>query len=769
MLSRSGLIYPLLQHTVVLSPSPSLFLSLTLRKSRNLLQTSECDAALLNNGSVLVAIRSEVSTPAGRFRIQARSDDEGETFVPSSVRFVSELPDSHCQASLLRHGDALYLSHPMNSQNRINMVISRSQDEGATWDTFQTIYQGPAGYSSIATVPTAFGGAAIAIAYNRGWDGDGCAGDACPYSTVVSFAVVDLDTAATQTTESSGCHKMVHGARNKVSPGENFLFLGWYCLRGQNKSYPDAPGMFDEMDRVVVSIDSPPCEEQACPAANYTELLVAPGTAGFPQPLMNGSVLKSALELIRFGQQPGFSKRSGLFVLAESAGASFLAMAHDAACYAEQALAHTSLSTRANQTCGITMKQHAHSLCTALSMAQMDWWIIDTTVLEIDHSMLSWYALGLAQGLRAIKQTCASNYGIVLTLGLVIDADTGALRDSIISQNVRTVWEAGHTVVTKLENVVDIVDYFLASGSPPTSQSEATRHYCTNNGAAYGGECSPGRDEVVMEWTHWSIFVHIPPAKLIMGLPMSHTAVTSCPSTYRVGQELQQCMPTDACVHTNGWIGGDANPTTGQAAILDAVAAGNMTLIYDTWSQQSYFAGATNIECGGCVNWIDIGVAQSFDFALRALIWRGVAGAVSNCVDYDYTADSSVTHHWTQPTQVLTNIRRSEVYLLEAGEAAEASSGGFPTPVRTCCFRLLPAAVLPPLSSLSTLSVSLRLRRRVCLENNTVHCLDWHNVRFRPGKWRRALQEFWWEAVQPSRPEGAWGETAYRPTTHCVS
>ena len=69
-----------------------------------------------------------------------------------------------CEASLVAHGPALYLSHPQSNHSRTNLVIHRSLDEGRTWPHF-TVVAGPdtgAGYSSM--VATAQG---LLIAYNQ--------------------------------------------------------------------------------------------------------------------------------------------------------------------------------------------------------------------------------------------------------------------------------------------------------------------------------------------------------------------------------------------------------------------------------------------------------------------------------------------------------------------------------------------------------------------------------------------------------------------------
>ena len=54
-------------------------------------------------------------------------------------------------------------------------------DSGNSFHVMQNVYRSYSGYSSLTLIPPAFGGpAALGLAYNRGWDGDGCVGDACP-------------------------------------------------------------------------------------------------------------------------------------------------------------------------------------------------------------------------------------------------------------------------------------------------------------------------------------------------------------------------------------------------------------------------------------------------------------------------------------------------------------------------------------------------------------------------------------------------------------
>ena len=106
-------------------------------------------------------------------------------------------------------------------------------------------------------VPATFGGpSSIALAYNRGASGDGCFGSACPYSTVVSFAVFPTTGKASSapTIEAPSLKRepsftpLKRGASTvPESVGEPPLMsLGWWC---SSASRPDSPGIFDNHER----------------------------------------------------------------------------------------------------------------------------------------------------------------------------------------------------------------------------------------------------------------------------------------------------------------------------------------------------------------------------------------------------------------------------------------------------------------------------------------------------------------------------------------
>jgi hypothetical protein len=281
----------------------------------------------------------------------------------------------------------------------------------------------------------------------------------------------------------------------------------------------------------------------------------------------------------------------------------------------------------------VLLDHYAHGLCSALKAAQLDWWMYD-----VDFGVL--YNLhhgpGSAQTVRYLKETCLKSYDISLTVGWVMRGNTG--QNGFIAQNWTTYWPDANVIhatplASKTEAMVNFVDLFV-----PTSYRLGTStHYFTNGGAAYPGECSAGVDSQVMEYGHWSTSAgnNIPFAKLVPGMGLSSVAATQCPASFRAGIELQSCMPSRQCKMQSGWTAA-GNNSNAQAALYAAVSAGQMTVIYDNWAQQTLFVGATNSECAGCVNYVDSMTARDWDFRLRHLKWRGVRGFFTDAVESDY-------------------------------------------------------------------------------------------------------------------------------------
>jgi sialidase-1 len=104
------------------------------------------------DGTVCANLRST----RGGYRIQACSSDGGETWDPWS--YNEDLPAAGTQASILRFtteadGDRnrLLFSNP-GAPYRGEFTIRMSYDEGVTWPVSKLVYQGAAGYSSLAVL-----------------------------------------------------------------------------------------------------------------------------------------------------------------------------------------------------------------------------------------------------------------------------------------------------------------------------------------------------------------------------------------------------------------------------------------------------------------------------------------------------------------------------------------------------------------------------------------------------------------------------------------
>jgi hypothetical protein len=269
--------------------------------------TNECDAAMLSNNSVLVTFRV-----GGGFRYQARSDDEGDSFVADSLRTVTELPSPGCQGSMISGTDGtIYFSGPMG-KTRANMTVSRSTDSGESFHVMQNVYRSYAGYNSLALIPkelTSKPGDKLFLAYNRGWDGDGCKGDACPYSTTVSFTTVPVAPSGSGPKDGSASEER-HASAGTSGNAQidtdgnircSLLSLGWW--RDRQNFPPDSPGLLDGHDKILVGLPSPVCQDgPSCIAAtNFTKVLF--GESAPTQPLRNGSTLDTLHALVQFGRE----------------------------------------------------------------------------------------------------------------------------------------------------------------------------------------------------------------------------------------------------------------------------------------------------------------------------------------------------------------------------------------------------------------------------------------------------------------------------------
>ena len=69
--------------------------------------------------------------------------------MPGPVTYPNGLIDPDCQGSIIRSGDALYISNPNSTTSRSNMTVKRSIDNGQSWNHGTLIWAGPSGYSQL--------------------------------------------------------------------------------------------------------------------------------------------------------------------------------------------------------------------------------------------------------------------------------------------------------------------------------------------------------------------------------------------------------------------------------------------------------------------------------------------------------------------------------------------------------------------------------------------------------------------------------------------
>lgn len=105
---------------------------------------SEASAVSLENGGLLLNIRNE--NPVKR-RFLSRFDPEKMLFDP--VGFCDTLPDPVCFAGMASDGKTVYYSGCDSTENRIDLKIKISRDNGKTFMPFKTV-SAAGGYSDIA-------------------------------------------------------------------------------------------------------------------------------------------------------------------------------------------------------------------------------------------------------------------------------------------------------------------------------------------------------------------------------------------------------------------------------------------------------------------------------------------------------------------------------------------------------------------------------------------------------------------------------------------
>ena len=118
-------------------------------------QVNECEVVELPGGHLMLNMRNYDRTR--KYRQVAVSEDGGLTW--KDQRFDATLIEPICQAAIRRYrwpddkGDSVILfSNPASEENRVNMTLRVSYDEGQSWPVSRTLHAGPSAYSDLAVL-----------------------------------------------------------------------------------------------------------------------------------------------------------------------------------------------------------------------------------------------------------------------------------------------------------------------------------------------------------------------------------------------------------------------------------------------------------------------------------------------------------------------------------------------------------------------------------------------------------------------------------------
>lgn len=113
---------------------------------RDMYNTSEACVVQLTDRSVMMNLRHDGSVR--RRAISVASDD----FVWSSPHYQNELTDPVCCASIARAGEKLIFTNCDDENERVNLTLKFSDDDGKSWRDPMLIYKN-AGYSDVCASP----------------------------------------------------------------------------------------------------------------------------------------------------------------------------------------------------------------------------------------------------------------------------------------------------------------------------------------------------------------------------------------------------------------------------------------------------------------------------------------------------------------------------------------------------------------------------------------------------------------------------------------
>ena len=122
---------------------------------------NESEVVELADGTVMLNMRNARGKSAKNIhheRAVALSDDGGETFGPTA--YDAALIEPICQGSIVRYtwpGEGgksrILFANPASTQERVNMTVRISYDEGKTWPVSNLIHKGWSCYSALTPLP----------------------------------------------------------------------------------------------------------------------------------------------------------------------------------------------------------------------------------------------------------------------------------------------------------------------------------------------------------------------------------------------------------------------------------------------------------------------------------------------------------------------------------------------------------------------------------------------------------------------------------------
>lgn len=105
-----------------------------------------------DEGNLVMMVRTDIGVAKLHGKLQkiyTRSSDGGATW--SELVTLPEIKEPICMASIVNVDNRLYYSYPNDYYSRGEMTIALSEDGGNSYPENRLIYQGPAGYSQLAS------------------------------------------------------------------------------------------------------------------------------------------------------------------------------------------------------------------------------------------------------------------------------------------------------------------------------------------------------------------------------------------------------------------------------------------------------------------------------------------------------------------------------------------------------------------------------------------------------------------------------------------